>query len=343
MTADGRYRPHVARLKARSAWRPLELAFWILPIIAFFAMPGELALLSQAAIMGLLALSLDLLLGYGGIVSLGHAAFFGVGAYTAGIVSQHGWGEPLTGLLLAGLAAGLIGFVTSFLVLRGGELTRLMVTLGIAMMLYELANKMSWLTGGADGLQGVEVWKILGLWDFDMAGRVAYVYAMVVMGLVFLLVRRLVNSPFGFMLRGIKENERRMLALGTPVARRLVAVYILSAVIAGIAGGLLTQTTQFVSLEVLAFPRSAEALLVVVLGGVGTLYGPIVGAVAFKLMEHGFSAVTPQYWQFWMGVIFIAIVMLARGGILGVLVKLRGLGRGRRAQPAPLPSLPAGE
>ncbi len=323
----------VARLRADRAWRPLELAVWALPVAAYFLLPGQRALLGQAAVLGLFALSLDLLVGRVGIVSLGHAAFFGLGGYTAGLLAQAGWGEPISGLVAGGAVAGAAGFATSFLVLRGRDLTQIMVTLGIALMLYELANKLAWLTGGMDGLQGVDVWPVLGIWDFDLFGRTAYVYSIAVLALGFLAVRRLVGSPFGLMLRGLKQNERRMRALGVPVRRRLVAVYALSAALAGVAGALLTETTQFVSLGVLAFDRSAEGLLIVVLGGAGTLYGPLAGALVFKVMSQLLSEATPQFWQFWMGLVLVALVLVARGGIMGVLARLPR--RGGTATPAP--------
>ncbi len=316
-----RYGTAAAPLQAAASWRPLEIAFWVLAIAAYFLLPRHLVLLSRVAIMGLFALSLDLILGYAGIISLGHAAFFGLGGYAAGILAQQGWGEPLSGLVIGGLAAALVGFATSFLVLRGSDLTRLMVTLGICLMLLELANKLHGLTGGADGLQGVTVWPILGIWGFGLYGRTAYLYSLFVLFLSFLLVRRFVHSPFGLALRGIKENERRMHALGTPVVRRLVVVYTLGAALAGIAGALLTQTTQFVSLDVLSFGKSAEVLLVVVLGGAGTLYGGLVGSLALIVAQYWLSDLSPEYWQFWIGMAFIALVFLARGGLMGLASK----------------------
>jgi branched-chain amino acid transport system permease protein len=332
-----RYRAEVAHLRSLAAWRRAETVFWIAPVLLYFLLPRQLVLFSQVAVMGLFAVSLDLILGYAGIISLGHAAFFGLGGYTAGILAQQGWGEPLSGLALGGLAAGVLGFATSFLVLRGSDLTRLMVTLGISLMLYELANEMRWLTGGADGLQGVEVWPLLGVWRFDLYGRTAYCYSIIVLFLSLLILRRIVHSPFGLALRGIRENERRMPALGTPVARRLVAAYTIGAIFAGVAGALLTETTQFVSLDVLSFDKSAQALLVVVLGGAGTLYGGIVGALALIVAQYLLSGLTPQYWQFWIGIAFIALVFFARGGILGlgfritaVLRQISGLASGAR-------------
>jgi len=313
-----RYRAEAEHLRASVSWRPLECTFWVLPILLYFLLPKQLVLLSRVAVMGLFALSLDLILVYAGVISLGHAAFFGLGGYTAGLLAQHGLGEPLSGLVIAGCFAAILGFATSFLVLRGTDLTRLMVTLGICLMLYEIANKLRWLTGGADGLQGVAVSPILGTWNFDLQGHTAYVYSMVVLFLAFLVVRRIIHSPFGLALRGIKENERRMHALGTPVARRLVFAYTIGAALAGVAGALLTETTQFVSLDVLSFDKSAEVLLVVVLGGAGTLYGGLVGATALIVAQYLLSGISPEYWQFWIGIAFIAIVFLARGGLVGL-------------------------
>ena len=339
MTEDKLVDPSAAPLRLR--WRApalpwAEILFWLLPVAAAALLPSRLPLLGQMAVLGLFTLSLDLLVGYAGMVSLGHAAFYGTGAYAAGLLAQHGWGEPISGLLLGGAAAASIGFATSFLVLRGSDLTRLMVTLGLAMMLYEAANKAAWLTGGADGLQGVEIWPIFGLWRFDLAGRTAFVYALTVLFALFLIARRLVRSPFGLSLQGIRENARRMPAIGTPVNARLVAIYTVSAGYAGVAGALLAQTTQFVSLDVLGFDRSAEVLLVLVLGGIGTLYGALIGAAIFASVHDVLSDLTPHYWEFWMGITFIALVLLARGGVMGLLRRLaglRGTDRGARLRP----------
>jgi branched-chain amino acid transport system permease protein len=304
-----------ASLRA-SRWRKPELAFWLLPIAAYFVFPSDLALLSQIAITALFAVSLDLILGYAGIVSLGHAAFFGIGAYCAGLLAKAGFGDPLLGLVAAAGVAALLGFVTSFLVLRGADLTRLMVTLGVASMLFEAANKLTNITGGLDGLQGIEVKPLLGLFGFDMYGRTAYIYCVVVL---FVIARRIVHSPLGVSLQGIRLNAFRMPALGTPVNARLVAVYTLGAAYAGVAGALLTQTTQFVSIDVLSFPRSAELLLILVLGGTGSLYGAMLGAVVFMTARHLLSDLNPQYWQFWLGIVLIFVVLFARDGIMGAL------------------------
>jgi len=311
-------------------WSAMEIAFWLFAIACYFLFPNYLVLASQVAITGLFALSLDLILGYAGVVSLGHAAFFGLGAYTAGLLAVHGWGEPLSGLVAAALVAGVAGFLVSFLVVRGHDLTRLMVTLGIGLMLWEAANKAAFITGGVDGLSGVAMWKVLGVFGFDIEGRVAYVYALVVLWLLFALARRLVNSPFGLSLRGIREGPRRMPALGTPVRSRLTAIFTLSAAMAGVAGALLAQTTQFVGIDSLSFSRSAELLIMVVLGGVGRLYGALVGAAVFMIARDVLSGLNPVYWQFWVGILLIVIVLFGHGGILGRLDALWRRARARR-------------
>jgi len=312
-------------------WRPLEIAFWLIPLAAFFLLPGYRVLGSQILIAGLFAVSLDLILGYAGIVSLGHAAFFGLGAYTAGLLAAHGWGEPLTGLLAAAAVAAAAGFVVSLLVVRGSDLTRLMVTLGIGLMLYEAANKASSITGGVDGLSGVTMGRILGVWSFDIGGRTAYLYSLAVLFVLFVLMRRLVNSPLGLSLRGIREGGKRMPAIGAPVARRLRTIFTVSAGVAGVAGALLAQTTQFVGIDTLGFPRSAELLVMLVLGGVGRLYGGLVGAAIFMLAQDYLAGLSPVYWQLGIGLLLIVVVLFARGGVLGGLAALRErLGRGRR-------------
>ena len=298
-------------------WQPLEIVFWLLPVIAYFLFPDYLVLACQILIVGLFAVTLDLILGYAGIVSLGHAAFFGVGAYTAGLLAVHGWGEPLTGLAAAAIVAGIVGFLVSFLVVRGQDLTRLMVTLGIGLMLFEAANKAAFVTGGVDGLSGVNMWKVLGMFGFDITGRTAFWYSLVVVFIMFALARRIVNSPFGLSLRGIREGPRRMPAIGSPVAKRLIAIFTVSAAMAGVAGALLAQTTQFVGIDSLGFPRSAELLIMVVLGGVGRLYGAMIGAAVFMIAKDYLSGLNPVYWQFWIGILLIVVVLFGRGGILG--------------------------
>jgi branched-chain amino acid transport system permease protein len=285
---------------------------------------------SQILITGLFAVSLDLILGYAGIVSLGHAAFFGVGAYAAGLLAVHGWHEPITGVAVAAIVAATVGYPVSFLVVRGSDLTRLMVTLGIGLMLWEVANKAAFITGGVDGLAGVTIDPIFGVWRFDIGGRTAYVYALAVVLIVFVVLRRIVHSPFGLSLRGIREGGKRMPAIGAPVARRLRTIFTIAAAVAGIAGALIAQTTQFVGIDTLGFPRSAELLIMLVLGGAGRLYGGLVGAALFMIAQDYLSGIDPVYWQFWIGFFLVVIVLFAHGGILGGLDTLRTRLRARQ-------------
>jgi branched-chain amino acid transport system permease protein len=304
-------------------WRVADSVLWLVPIICYVAFPDHRVLGSQVIITALFTLSLDLLLGYAGIVSLGHAAFFGLGAYTAGLLAVHGWGEPLTGLLCAGTVAAAVGFATSFLVVRGQSLTQLMITLGVGLLLYEAANKAAPVTGGVDGLSDVMMWRLVGVFRFDLAGRTAYGYSLAVAFVAFVLVRRIVHSPFGLSLRAIREGAARMPAIGAPVRRRLVAVFTIAAGLAGIAGGLLAQTTQFVGLDVLGFPRSAAVLIMLALGGTGRLYGAFVGTALFMVMQDALARQDPIYWQFWIGLLLVAVVLFARGGVLGGLEAVR--------------------
>lgn len=310
-------------MTARQRWHPIELAFWPATLLPFVFAPTYLTLASQIAITAIFAISLDLILGYAGLVSLGHAAYFGVGAYTAGLIAKAGWGEPFSGLALAGFAAGLFGWLSGFLVVRVRHLALIMVTLGIGLLLYEAANSADWITGGNDGLQGVVIWKLFGAFDFDLYGTTAYAYALAMLLLVVLVARRLVHSPFGLSLRAIRENEQRMPAIGAPSRARLHTIYTIAATLAGIAGGLLAQTTQFVSLGSLSFERSAELVTMVVIGGTGRLYGGVVGAIVYMVAKDRLSGMNPQYWYFWIGLLLIAVVLFLPEGILGSLIRLK--------------------
>jgi branched-chain amino acid transport system permease protein len=301
---------------ASARWRASEIVFWILALACAVLFPSRYLIMTDIVRLALFALSLDLILGYAGIVSLGHAAFFGVGAYCAGLLALHGIiNEPVIALVAAGLVATVLGFLTSFLVIRGVDLTRLMVTLGIALLLEALAERFSNITGGTDGLQGIEMQPILGYFAFDMFGRTGFFYSLIVLFLLFLLARRIVYSPFGLSLRAIKNNPLRAAAIGVPVNRRLIAIYTVAAFYAGIAGALFTQTTALASLDVFAFERSADLMLVLVIGGTGYLYGGLIGAVVFKMLQEFFSTITPQYWQFWIGLVLIVIVLVGRARI----------------------------
>lgn len=293
-------------------WQPLEWVFWAFAFAAPLMLAQHALIINEIAIVALFAVSLDLVLGYTGIVSLGHAAFLGFGAYSAALFAKHIHPDPVLGLLVGMAAATVLGAVCSLSIMRGSDLTRLMVTLGTALILLELANKFSDLTGGADGLQGVSMGPLLGQFEFDLMGQTSAWYSLFVLFVMFVLARRLVHAPLGATLKAIRDNRLRAMAIGIPVTARLAVVYTVAAGIAGAAGALLAQTTGFASLDVFAMDRSADVMLMLAIGGVGWLYGGIAGAVAFKLMYDVIANITPQYWTFWMGLFLVVLVLVGR-------------------------------
>ena len=290
-------------------WEPLV---WLLAFMGPWLFPQHALIINEIAIVALFAVSLDLVLGFSGVVSLGHASFLGFGAYTAALFAKWIHPDPLLGLAVGTLAACVLGALCSATILRGSDLTRLMVTLGMALILFELANKFDGLTGGSDGLQGVMMGPVLGRFEFDLMGQVAASYSLTVLLVLFFLARRLVHSPFGATLKAVRDNRLRAMAIGIPVSARLAVVYTIAAGVAGAAGALMAQTTGFASLDVFALERSADVMLILVIGGVGWLYGGVVGAVVFKLMHDVISSITPQYWTFWMGLFLVVLVMVGR-------------------------------
>jgi branched-chain amino acid transport system permease protein len=304
--------PLAVKLLAPSRWRPWEWALWAAIWAATGVFGQHAALVNEIAILALFALSLDLILGYAGIVSLGHAAFFGVGAYGAALFAKHVMPDPLVGLAVGAALGGLLGLVTSPMIVRGTDLTRLMVTMGVALVLLELANKFDGLTGGADGLQGVVMGPLLGQFEFDLGARVASFYSLTVLFLVFVLLRRIVHSPLGVSMQALRDNRLRLVAIGLSVQARLAAVYTLAAALAGAAGALLAQTTGFASLDVLEFHRSADVMLALVIGGAGWLWGGLVGAIAFKVLHDVISSFTAQYWTFWIGLVLVLLMLVGR-------------------------------
>src|SRR4051794_5351090 len=328
MSVPGTFASPHAYLQAQSRWQPIEFVFWAATLLPFWLTPDYLVLASQIAITALFALSLDLILGYAGIVSLGHAAFFGLGAYTAGLFSKFVWGEPISGLIAGALVAGIVGYAASFIIARFRHLALIMITLGMGLLLAELANSMHWLTGGTDGLQGVKMGPVFNRFRFDLYRFTAYSHSLVRLFVFFLVPRRIIHSPFGLSLRGIRENPLRMPALGASSRAHLRKISTISAVMAGIAGALLAQTTETVSLEVLGFQRSADVLVMLILGGAGRLYGGLVGAIIFMVARDQFSGNTPQFWYFWIGVLLVVVVMFLPNGILGGLAKLTAKWRG---------------
>ena len=319
--AEATQTPH-AYVQSLSRWRPIEVVFWLSLLLPYVLFPNYLSLASQIAITAMFALSLDLILGYAGVVSLGHAAFFGVGAYAAGLFSKFIWGELFTGLIVATALAALVGYISSFVIARFRHLTLIMITLGLGLLLHEAANSASWLTGGSDGLQGIDVWPLFGMFKFDLYGYTAYSYSLAVLFILFLAARRLIHSPFGLALRGIRENATRMPAIGAASRAHIRAVYTIAAAMAGAAGALIAQTTETVALDSLGFERSADLLVMLVLGGAGRLYGGLVGAAIFMIARDQFSGIAPQYWYFWIGMLLIVVVIFLPNGILGGLSKL---------------------
>ena len=305
-------------------WLPFAAA-----LAVFFALPEYVPLGARVLVYILFALSLDLILGYAGIITLGHTAFFGLGAYVAGILgAKFGVTDPLLQMAAAAAAAAVLGVTTGAVIFRTTGLTLLMLTLAITSILLEIANKATDLTGGADGLSGIVVTPILGLFRFDLFGKTAYLYCLIALFLGWFIVRRLIYSPFGTSLVGIRENLVRMRAVGAPAYARLIAVYTISATIAGCAGALLTQTNQFVGLNVLSFEFAGELLVMLVLGGVGRIYGAFVGPVVYLIAQDQLAKQFPEYWYFGIGLLLVVVVMFARGGVLGIadmiVAKFRG-------------------
>lgn len=299
-------------LASGARWKAWEWTLLALLPASWFLVGQQHALIAnEIAILALFALSLDLILGYAGIVSLGHAAFFGIGAYGAALFAKHVMPDPLVGMAVAIGLAALLGALSSVLVMRGSDLARLMITLGVAAILYELANKLEF-TGGADGLQGVTIAPLLGRFEFDLYGRVALAYSLVLLVIALLIARRLVHSPFGWSLQAIRDNRLRAAAIGLNVDGRLGVVYTIAAAMAGAAGALQAQTSGFASLDAFDFHRSADVMLVVVIGGAGWLWGGVLGAIAFKLLHDLLSAWTPQYWTYWLGLFLVVLVMVGR-------------------------------
>jgi branched-chain amino acid transport system permease protein len=323
-----------AHLRRRARWQWPEILFWLAIPAAIFVLPSRAGIINEVLIAGLFALSLDLILGLTGIVSLGHAAFLGLGAYAAAILASTGFADPTLGLAVGVAVTALVGFATAPLLLRGGDLTRLMVTLGVSLMLGELANRNGWLTGGADGLN-FSMAPVLGLFSIGFTGqRNAALYSFAVLLILFLIARRIAHSSFGLSLAAIRENRLRAGALGIDTSLRIIAVYTVAAAYAGAAGALLAQTTQIVSLDLFDFHRSADVMLMLIIGGAGYLYGGLIGAAAFIVLRDVISGATPEYWEFWIGLALVILVLAGRERIeaapwrLIALVTPRPAGRG---------------
>ncbi len=313
----------IAYFANRHRFRLLEALPWVLAIAAFFAFPDRLTFGSQVLLMMLFALSLDLILGYAGIVTLGHAAFFGIRAYTVGLTaSRLGWNEPISLLVAAAAVAAVASAASGALLLRYRGLTLLVLTLSTAIMLQELGNFYHDITGGYDGIPGLEFKPVLGRFEYDLYGHTIYLYTLAVLFVLFLVVRRIVYSPFGEALAGIRENVNRMHAIGSPVQGRLLTAYTISAALAGVAGALFTETNAVVTLGVFSFDDySAAVLVMLILGGAGRLYGAFVGAFVYMVLQDNLSKWSPAFWQFGVGLLLVITVLFARNGLLDLVAR----------------------
>ena len=325
--------PAARVLIGRHRVRWWEALPWLAAGAFYFLFQEYLGFGSSLMITILFALSLDLALGYAGIVTLGHAAFFGAGAYTVGLLAFHNiWTEPITSLMLAALAAAAIGFVSGLVLLRTQGLTLLMLTLCTMALLQEGANMAHDYTGGFDGLPSLDIAPVFGVFEFNpLYPDTQYLYTLAILFICFVFIRTLVYSPFGQSLTGIRENLLRMYAIGAPVRRRLVVCYTISAALAGIAGGLWAQTNAYVNLSALDLDRAATVLIILILGGYGRLYGAFVGAVAYMTLEHFLARIYPTAWQLGLGLLLVAVALYAQNGILGLSDVLWQRYRARRA------------
>ena len=323
----------VAMALRRQRYTAIDAVLALLAIGVFAFAGLYLALGVAVLIMIIFALSLDLAQGYAGIETLGHAAFFGSGAYAAGLYALHVSTEPISGLAIGAAAAAVVGALTGLVVLRTQGLTQIMLTLASATLLYELANTAKPLTMGDDGLTGYSIAPLLGRFEFDIQGRTAYVYAAVVLVLVYAFAKFIVNSPLGLTAQGIRDNVVRMRLLGVQVNARLLAVYTLSAALAGVAGALSAQVNRIVGLDTLAFAMSANVLVMLALGGTGRLYGAFVGAIVFMLLSDRAAALDPTNWLAALGVLLILVVRYAPDGLMGAIERASVKLRARRGAP----------
>ncbi len=316
-------------------WKVWEILFWATLAGCYFFPDIDRMLMSRVIIWGLFAMSLDVLLGYRGIPSLGHAVFFGVGAYVAGFLGKFGWTEPISGLFFAMFVAGALGLVMGKLVQRVTGVGLLMVTLGLNLIVFDFVLRSTELTGGDDGLQGIVIAPVLNYFRFDIWGRTAFWYAFVVAFVLFVVTRMLLKSPFGLALIGARENPRRMLTLGAPVEGDVSRAFMIAAALAGAAGALLTQTTQTAAPTYLSFQRSADVLVILIIGGAGRLYGGFIGAIVFILLQDYVSALSPVYWYFWIGLLLVIIVSFFRKGLLPSVEQLYDRLRSRKSAGPP--------
>ncbi|MFC7395746.1 branched-chain amino acid ABC transporter permease [Chelatococcus sp. GCM10030263] len=298
--------------------------------VGYGLFPDDLLFLTSITAFALLVLSLDLVVGYAGIATLGQSVMFGAGAYAAGIACVRGLTEPLALLAIGAVAGALAGALSGVVIARAHGLSQLVLSIALVQLAREGANKASFLTGGSDGLSGVAPGPVLGLFQFDIFGRTGFVLGILLLALVFAVLARFVRSPFGLLCRGIKEDPARIEAMGRAPYPALIKMYAVSGAIAGLGGALLAVSTGVVGLDSVSFDRSAEALVMLVLGGIGTLWGALVGTVVFQIVEHIVSAENPFHWLTLMGLLLIAVVLFLPGGLQASVGEVARLLRGRR-------------
>jgi branched-chain amino acid transport system permease protein len=298
------------------------LAIAALGAVGYFLFPDDLAFLTRLIGISFLVLSLDLVTGYCGIATLGHAAPFGVAAYAAGIACVRGVTDPLA-LLGVGIFAGTVmGLVSGALIARFRGLPQLVLSIAVGQLVAALANKLQWLTGGSDGLSGITPGKVFGIYGFDMYSRTAFLFSLAILMVVFVVLSRFVRSPFGLMCRAIKDDDLRARMIGVAVYPRLVIMYGVSGAVAGVGGALTAMSTGVVGLDSVAFERSAEVLVMLVLGGAGHLWGALAGAVLFQIFEHIVAAANPFHWMTLVGLLLILIVVFAPKGLIEPVLTL---------------------
>jgi branched-chain amino acid transport system permease protein len=302
----------------RYRFRIADVLWIAICLAAFFVFPNHLSFGSIIIVAVIFAISVDIVIGFPRIISLGQALYFGIGAYAAALIAMAGWVEPITGALLSALISALVALVVGPLILRLRELPLIMVTIGVAQLVYEFAHKNSWLTGGDDGLYGFQVGKVFGIFGWSLYGSTAYLYALGWAIIIFVLARVVTSSPFGVCLQGIRENADRMKLLGTPVLLRQVQAYAFGAGIAGLGGAVLAQSQSLVSLYVLSLEQTIDGLVLLALGGVGSIYGAILGAPVYMIVKYVSQLLSPHYWLFSVGILLIAVVMSGKNGLLGI-------------------------
>ena len=314
----------------RREWLPIIL-FVLLALLPFAAMLGPekytLSLVTRVMIFALAAISLDLILGYGALVSFGHAAFLGIGGYAVGILAAHGFQDAALQMPVALLASGLFALLTGAISLRTKGVYFIMITLAFGQMAFFFAISLS-AYGGDDGLTLASRSKLFGLSWFE---NDRFFYGLVLALLIgcYALTRAIVASRFGRVIRGAKENPVRMEAVGFSPFRYQLAAYVISGMICGLAGVLLANQAEFVAPAYMAWQRSGELIVMVILGGLASLHGAIIGAAAFLLLEEILSGYT-EHWKLIFGPFLVLVVLFARGGLLGILAKVRGKSGGGR-------------